>query len=381
MSLKLGPDAEFGGFEGVGLRHGSFGAVDAVVDEAAEELETDLAGELHALFAGVVDEDEHILHVLGVRDVDVLAQFDGAVGAGDERAAVAPGAQRGGREPVDAEIHSRAVVADERAVAEVFELGMVRVIVVGDFARLDGRVFAAGVGEELFDLVAADVAEDAAVLLVVVEPVGAFFGWPQAVRAEAGDLDNTSDNLLPDQFGGVHRALDVQTFGVIHHVFLARAGDGGLHRLELFEAGQRRLVREVVLAGVHTADAQLSPQIRDRRGGDELNLGVVEDRLQVGGERRAVLGGEFAGGLGVVGIEGVLERRAGLGEAVGLAVDVAVVHRGDREAELAWPDHGIGLAGRGVIHAVRSCFTHCGREILGLKAHNGELYITYILGP
>ncbi len=170
--------------------------------------------------------------------------------------------------------------------------------------------------------------------------------------SEAGDLEDSADRALLDERAGVHGALDVEAFGEIAHVFFAGAGDGGLHGFELFEAGQRGLVGEVVLAGVHALDAQLGADVGDGRRRDELNLGVVENDLQVGDVGRPVFLGERFCGLGMVGIEDILKRGSGLGEAVGLAVDVAVVHGRDGETEFAGADHGVGFAGGGVVHAV-----------------------------
>jgi len=165
----LGAEAELGGFEGVRLSHGFFGAVEAVEDELAEEAEADLAGDVEMMLATVIDEVDVIAGFLA-GDVDVFAELDVALGAEDEGAAVAPGAETIGCEPIDADVVGRAVVADERSLAEVFEFGVIGIGVIGDGGLGDGGVGGAGKVEELFELVAADVAEDAAEFLAFKKP-------------------------------------------------------------------------------------------------------------------------------------------------------------------------------------------------------------------
>ena len=82
-------DAEFGGFEGVFLRHGVFRAVEAVQDELAEELATDGVPRVDADFLLVVEEIQLVGAIVG-GDVDVLPQFDGAFRPEDDGLAVSP---------------------------------------------------------------------------------------------------------------------------------------------------------------------------------------------------------------------------------------------------------------------------------------------------
>ena len=122
---ELGAQAEFGGFEGVGLGHGMLGAVEAVEDELAEETEADLAGDVEVALAGVVDE-VNVVAGFVAGDVEIFAEFDVALGAEDDGAAVAPGAEAGGGEPVDADVVGGAVVAEKGGFAEILELGLDR---------------------------------------------------------------------------------------------------------------------------------------------------------------------------------------------------------------------------------------------------------------
>ena len=96
-------------------------------------------------------------------DIDVFAQLDVALGAEDRAAPVTPRGQAVGRVPVDADV-AVAAVAAQQDLAEVLELGLVRIGVVGDRARDDLGVVGAGEVEELIDLVRADVGQDAAAL-------------------------------------------------------------------------------------------------------------------------------------------------------------------------------------------------------------------------
>ena len=78
-----------------------------------------------------------------------------------------------GGEPVHPEVACGAVVRDEGGVAKVVQLGSIGVVVVGDFGVDHLGVLGAGVEQELLNLVAANVTEDAAVLLLLKEPGGA----------------------------------------------------------------------------------------------------------------------------------------------------------------------------------------------------------------
>lgn len=100
---ELGAEAELGGLEGVGLRHRRLGSVETVEDQLAEETEADLAGDVDVALAGFID-DINIVAGFIAGDVEVFAQLDVALGSEDDGAAVAPRAEAGGREPIDADI-------------------------------------------------------------------------------------------------------------------------------------------------------------------------------------------------------------------------------------------------------------------------------------
>ena len=95
-------------------------------------------------------------------DVHVLPHLDVAVGAEDRQAAVAPGGQAVGREPVDADVAGAAVAA-QHDVAEVLELRLVGMRTLPTCADTTSAARRAGEVQELVGLVRGDVAEDAAV--------------------------------------------------------------------------------------------------------------------------------------------------------------------------------------------------------------------------
>ncbi len=314
-------------------------------------------------------------------DVDVFAELDVAFGAEDEGASVAPCAEAVGGEPIDAEMVGGAVIREEGGFAIVFELGVLGVAVIGGEGVGDAGILGAAVEEELLDLVAADVAEDAAVLGALEEPLGAT-GGAQAVGAEAEDLDHASDGVLMDQSAGVNGALDVEALAIINGIFFPGAGDSGAGLIELIEGGEGGLVGEVILAGFHDFAAERAAVAGDGGGGDERDVGVGQDFIEAAGFLCLRIFGEEGGDLGGIGIVGPLELAAGFEEAVGLAVDVAVIEVGGGEDELAGFHDRAGAALRGVIHAVGFLNAH-GRllerlcEVLDGGATGGRFFLNF----
>ncbi|EDY16493.1 hypothetical protein CfE428DRAFT_5916 [Chthoniobacter flavus Ellin428] len=94
--------------------------------------------------------------------------------------------------------------------------------------------------------------------------------WP-----ESGHLHDAADGALLDQLPGTHRALHMQALAEVDHVLLA----GGLHLFassgQLSQGGERGLVREIVLAGVHHSQTQRSTLARHGGAGDEQDLGLL----------------------------------------------------------------------------------------------------------
>ena len=96
------------------LGHGGFGAVEAVEDELAEVGEADFAVAADVVLAGVIDEEEVV--AFGLRaEVEVFADFDVALGAEDEGAALDIALNMDGSEF----IHSNQIDWDIYSVDEV----------------------------------------------------------------------------------------------------------------------------------------------------------------------------------------------------------------------------------------------------------------------
>ena len=135
----------------------------------------------------------------------------------------------------------------------------------------------------------ADVAEDAAVLVGIPEPL-----WPR--RSAAGvaatlhdlvgrnvdGLNHLADGALLDELAGVDGRLDLQQFAIEDGVDAAGFGDGFADFGELPEGRHARLVGEKVLAVLHGADGKRRTLIGDLRAehqlyrwvGDNFVLGV-----------------------------------------------------------------------------------------------------------
>ena len=334
----------------MGLRHGQLGAVEAVEDQFTEKAEAHLAGHVEEVLAAVVDEDDRVAPPVRAH-VDVFAQLDVASGAEDDRAAVAPGTEAVGGEPVDADVVGGAVVAQERCLAKIIEAGRVVIGKVADGGMNDSGVPRAAVEQELFELVAADVAEDAAVLDPVEEPGGAR-RLAQPVGAEAKDLDDAADRAAVHEVARVQGALHMQAFAVIHHVLPTGGGGDGAGARQLIQRGERRLVGKIVLARLHHPAAERSAVARHGGRRDQAHLRVGEDLVERA--RHPDLGVLRAEGvnLGRVRIENPFQAGAGFEQSVALAVDVAVIEvRGGEQKRPSWHDRS-GPALRGKVHAI-----------------------------
>ena len=180
------------------LRHGGLGAVVDVVAQllAVADLRRRAVDVLHAV---AIDQEQVVL-AWPAGDIDIFAQFDGAFGADQEQAAVAPGGQLVGREPVDADI-AGGTVGGQHHLAEVLQFGRVGIVEIGDLARYHFCLGAAGEEQELLDLMRADVAQDAAVAGLLIEPVRPLV-VADAVRSETDGRDNAADGAGLDQVGG-----------------------------------------------------------------------------------------------------------------------------------------------------------------------------------
>ena len=227
----------------------------------------------------------------------------------------------------------------------------------------------AGVEKELLDLVAADIAEDAAILLFFKEP-GRARSRVEAVGAHADDLHHPADGPRLDQFPGVHRRLDLQALAVADGVLAAGLGHDVFDHRQLFQGGQRRFVGEIVLARAHHAH----PQRRalgghagaghqfDGRVGQHLFFAFGQPDLRVTGFKRLH--------LGRVRVVHPFQRRPGVQQAVGHAVDVPVVEADGRKRELPFLDDRRGDAFWCVVHTIFLCHDFI---LLSQNPHSGRV--------
>ena len=206
----------------------------------------------------------HVISLAIARDIQVLAEFQVAVRTEHDRTSIAPGTQAVGREPVHTEVEVGTVVSQETRVAEILEGRVVRVVIVGHLAVQHAGVLRGGIVQALLNLMAADVHENAAVLLRVPEPVGAVSGT-QPVRAEADHLQHAADGTVPDELPGMDGGFDVQSFGVVDGEFAARFSDFLARCVELLERRKRRLVGEVIFAVVQRPQPERTALARHRR--------------------------------------------------------------------------------------------------------------------
>ena len=286
-----------------------------------------------------------------VAHVEVLAQLYVAERPQDEDAAVSPGAEPARGEPVDPEVAGGTVVTEQRAVTEIFQAGMVLVGVVGHPAADHLGVGVAGEVQELFGLVAPDVAQDPAVTVPLEEPrrPGREVG---PVRPHADHLHDPPDDAVPYQPAGEDGALHVHSLAVIDGVLAARLlyRPSGLG--ELRQGGQGRLVGEVVLAMAHDPQSQSGVLGRHSRARHELDARILQDLAFARRHPHAREPLGEGGRLGRVGVEDPLELRTGLGQPVAHAVNVAVVEGDGGEDELTLVAYRRRLASRRVVLAI-----------------------------
>jgi hypothetical protein len=186
--------------------------------------------------------------------------------------------------------------------------------------------------------------------------------------SHAHDLNHASDGALFDQLPGANTGFDVQALAVIDHVFAPGALGDGASLGELIERGEGRLVGEVIFPGLHDPAAERAAFVGNGGGGDEMDIGLLEQLIQGSdGLRLRIFLAEFLHFCGIR-IEDVTTFPAGFGEALGLAVDMAMIEGSGSEDEFSRADDRGGLAHRGVIHAIRFLVRHWGlirRETAG----------------
>ena len=123
-------------------------------------------------------------------------------------------------------------------------------VIVGNPAFQDLSVFGAGVKKELLDLVAADIAENAAVFRFFKKPFGAG-GGAEPMRAHADGLDHPADGALFNELPCENGVFHMKPFAVIYHIFPPCFPDFLLCQLQLFQGGEGSFVGKIILPRVH----------------------------------------------------------------------------------------------------------------------------------
>ena len=287
-------------------------------------------GAVDALRAGAVD-DEQVVTARAAGDVDVLAELDVALGAEDDQPSVAPGGQPLRGVPVDADV-AVGVVAAQRRLAEVLHGRRLGMGVVGHRAGHHLGGLGAGEPQELVDLVAGDVGEDAAGAGRVVEPVGPTCAAGQVgavafpVRTQSQGLDDLADPPGADQLAGPDRAAHLEPLGEGDRPEPPGLGHRPLELGELVEGDAPRLVGHDVLAVTQRLDGDRTAAVRHRCGDDQVDRRVLQQLAAVGdprGVRPAGPGGLGHRGVRVVGAQpdelaALTQQTLGLPEGVGV---------------------------------------------------------------
>ena len=217
----------------------------------------------------------------------------------------------------------------------------------GDHLRRVGS----GEEQELVELVRGDVAQDAAVALLLEEPRRPRLGG-HPVGTEADRLDDPADGARLDQLAGLDRRPVLEPLAVEDRIDALRLRLHAAHLCELLEGRHPRLVHHEVLAVAHDLEAERGPLVGDGSAHDELDLWIVQDlALAPGPLRPRVPLGERGRQVRLLGEEGD-QLPAAANHRVDLAVDVAVVQADRREPDAR------GLRGRRALlrgDAARAC--------------------------
>ena len=232
------------------LRHRLLRPVQAIQDQFPKERIAGHANRVHILFSLVVHDVDVSAAVLLRGQVHVLPDFNESLCSLNEHPSVSPGAQAVRCKPVQLEVSRRAVLAGQLCVAEIFQLRIFRMVEVRDPAGGYDSVLFLGIIQELLKLMAADIAQDTAVLFPFKEPCGPS-GSTKPMRSETCHGNHLADFSALRDITGQDGSFIMQTFCIIHHVFLPCFRHCFLCGFQLFKGGERRLVGKVILSRVH----------------------------------------------------------------------------------------------------------------------------------
>ena len=206
--------------------------------------------------------------------------------------------------------------------------------VVGNLCMDHLGVLCAGIVEELLDLVAADIAEDAPIFFPLKKPCRPR-GSVQAMGPHANDLEHPANGAGAYQLPCIDRRFHLQPLAVVYRVFPAGLGNDRFHLGQLLQRGQGRFIGEIVLPRFHHTDAQCGPLIGHTSGGHKLCFRILQN-LRFRG-RRPCLGVSRAKRLHLLGIGIVhpFHRSPRIQQAVGHPKNMAVIQPDHREHKLS----------------------------------------------
>ena len=236
---------------------------------------------------------------------------------------------------------------------------MIRVGIIGDAAVGDLGLFLAGEIEVLLNLMAADIAENAAVLFLLEEPGRAGVGH-QPMGPEALHVHHFADFPCVDHLPGQSGGLAMDALAVVAHVLAAGSLDHFLGGVELGHGGEGGLVGEIVLACAHDTEAEGAPLAGDVGAADHVGIRVGQHLLLGEGHLHLGIGLDEIGHLVGIRVVDVFQGAAGLQQSVGHAINMAMIQVGRGKDELAGFYHRGGLALGRVGHAVGCIHFHSG---------------------
>lgn len=126
------------------LCHGSLGPVDTVPDQPGEKGKPHLSGGIKPKFSLPVGPINHVFLLFVSGQINIFAQLNITVSAQDEGASISPIAQTVRCEPVYPEVAGGAVGGGSRTFAEIFELRVAGMGVVGFAGKGDISIFRSG---------------------------------------------------------------------------------------------------------------------------------------------------------------------------------------------------------------------------------------------
>ena len=230
-------------------------------------------------------------------------------------------------------------------------------MVIGYGRMHHSSVRCTGIIEKLLDLVAANVAQNAAVFFVLEKPCGPVLRR-QAVRPETKHLEHAADLATLDEVTRKDRGFHVQSLAVVNRKFSPGAGYRRARFGKLFEGRKRRLVREIILSRVQHPAAQRSPVGGHCRRGHHAHLPILQDLAQAAGDlrfRTPLLKSRHLRGVRIV---NPLNDTPRLRESVSLTVNVSVVEMRRRKDKFPRLHDRLRLALWRVNHPVNFLCTH-----------------------